>query len=196
MQEFEKKDFTKILKKNALDGHRWMKNTDSTAVRVYDRNIEAFPVTVDLYSGYVRVVDYSADGMADDDVTVMKDLISRFLYTEHDKIIYLRREKREGREQHGVSDKSLQVCVRENGLEFECELMKYTDTGLFLDQAGTRDVIRSMSGGMRVLNLFSYTSSFSVYAAAGGADGVCTGAGGEGGPPAAAGHGASGGTCA
>ena len=170
MQEFEKKDFAKILKKNALDGHRWMKSTDSSAVRVYDRNLGAFPVTIDLYSGYARVVDYSDGGMSDDDITVMMDLISRFLYVEKSRIVYLERKKREGREQHGVSDESLTVDVKENGLLFECELKKYTDTGLFLDQAATRDIIRSMSKGMRVLNLFSYTSSFSVYAAAGGAE--------------------------
>ena len=170
MQEFEKKDFAKILKKNALDGHRWMKSTDSSAVRVYDRNLGAFPVTIDLYSGYARVVDYSDGGMSDDDITVMMDLISRFLYVEKSRIVYLERKKREGREQHGVSDESLTVDVKENGLLFECELKKYTDTGLFLDQAATRDIIRSMSKGMRVLNLFSYTSAFSVYAAAGGAE--------------------------
>ena len=170
MQEYEKKDFAKILKKNALDGHRWMNSTDSSAVRVYDRNLAAFPVTIDLYSGYARVADYSDGGMAEDDITVMMDLISRFLYVEKSRIVYVERRKREGREQHGVAEDSLAVDVRENGLEFGCELRRYTDTGLFLDQALTREAIRSMSKGMRVLNLFAYTSAFSVYAAAGGAE--------------------------
>ena len=170
MQEYEKKDFAKILKKNALEGHRWMKSSDSSAVRVYDRNLAAFPVTIDLYSGYARVVDYSDGGMDEDDVTVMMDLITRFLYVEKSRIIYTERRKREGREQHGIADDSLVVSVRENGLVFECELKRYTDTGLFLDLAQARAIIRSMSKGMRVLNLFSYTSSFSVYAAAGGAE--------------------------
>ncbi len=172
MQEYEKKDFSKILKRNALEARRWMRETDSTVARVYDRNIEAFPVTVELYDCYARIVDYADEGMADDDVTVMKDLISRFLYVEHDRIIYLRRRKREGREQHEKADASLMVSVRENGLAFECELERYVDTGLFLDHARTREMVRSLSGGMRVLNLFSYTGSFSVYAAAGGAESV------------------------
>ena len=172
MQEYEKKDFSKILKRNSLEARRWMRETDSTVARVYDRNIEAFPVTVELYDCFARVVDYAEDGMADDDVTVMKDLISRFLYVEHDRIIYLRRRKREGREQHEKSEASLTVSVRENGLTFECELERYVDTGLFLDHAQTREMVRSLSAGMRVLNLFSYTGSFSVYAAAGGAESV------------------------
>ena len=172
MQEIDKKDFCKILKKNALDAHRWMKETDSTVSRVYDRNMGAFPVTVELYGQYARIVDYADGGMSDEDVIVMKDIVSRFLYIENDKIIYVQRKKREGREQHEKGDESLVICVQENGLTFECELKKYVDTGLFLDHANTRSMIRDMSSGMRVLNLFSYTGSFSVYAAAGGAESV------------------------
>lgn len=172
MQEIDKKDFSKILKRNALEAHRWMKETESTASRVYDRNMGAFPVTVELFGPYARIVDYADGGMDDEDVIVMKDLISRFLYIESDKIIYVQRKKREGREQHEKGEESLVVTVQESGLSFECELLKYVDTGLFLDHAATRRMIREMSSGMRVLNLFSYTGSFSVYAAAGGAESV------------------------
>ncbi len=171
MQEFEKKDFQKILKHNGLEARRWMNETDSSAVRVYDRNLEAFPVTVELYSGYARIADYSS-GLSDEDLVIIKDIVSRFLYIEHDKIIFYARKKREGREQHEKNDESLVLSVRENGLEFECELLKYMDTGLFLDHVNTRKMIREMAAGMRVLNLFSYTGSFSVYAAAGGAESV------------------------
>ena len=174
MQEFERKDFSKILKRNALEAHRWMKETESTVSRVYDRNIGAFPVTVELFGPYARIVDYADGGLDEDDVTVVRDLVSRFLYIESEKIIYVQRKKREGREQHEKADGSLVVNVLENGLSFECELMKYTDTGLFLDQVNTRKMIRDMSEGMRVLNLFSYTGSFSVYAAAGGAESVAS----------------------
>jgi 23S rRNA (cytosine1962-C5)-methyltransferase len=41
--------------------------------------------------------------------------------------------------------------------------------GLFLDHRNTRQMVRQESAGKRVLNLFAYTGSFSVYAAAGGA---------------------------
>lgn len=172
MEEFEKKDFSKILKHNALEGRRWMNSTSSDAVRVYDRNLPSFPITVDLYGPYARAVDYSDGGMPEDDRTVAIDLISRFLYVERDKVIWKERKKREGREQHEKEDESLRIAVHENGLEFECELRSYTDTGLFLDQALTRSYIESISMGMKVLNLFSYTGSFSVYAARGGADSV------------------------
>jgi 23S rRNA (cytosine1962-C5)-methyltransferase len=57
--------------------------------------------------------------------------------------------------------------VQENGLKFEVNLSDYLDTGLFLDHRDTRARVRAESKGKRVLNLFSYTGSFSVYAAAG-----------------------------
>lgn len=172
MQEFEKKDFSKLIKHGALEGHRWMKNTDSTAVRVYDRNLQAFPLTIDFYGPYALVVDYTDGGMSEDDKTVAIDLISRFMYVEHSRIIWRERKKREGREQHEKEDDSLRVEVRENGLVFETELLSYADTGLFLDQAVTRAEVMAIARSARVLNLFSYTGSFSVYAAAGGAESV------------------------
>ena len=172
MQEHAKKDFAKIIKRYLLDGVRWMKATDSEAVRIYDRELEDFPVTIDLYGKYARVVDYSQDGMSEEDVEAMKDLIVRHAYIQAENIILKGRRKMEGREQRTAEEESLEVTVKENGLLFECELVKYTDTGLYLDQAGTRAAVRDISSGMRVLNLFAYTGSFSVYAAAGGAESV------------------------
>ncbi|NCU27834.1 hypothetical protein EOM86_14135, partial [Candidatus Nomurabacteria bacterium] len=61
------------------------------------------------------------------------------------------------------------VSVRENGLHFLVDLTKRIDTGLFLDQVIARESLRTISAGKKVLNLFSYTGSFSVYAAVGGA---------------------------
>jgi 23S rRNA (cytosine1962-C5)-methyltransferase len=54
-------------------------------------------------------------------------------------------------------------------LRFIVNLSDYLDTGLFLDHRLTRQLVREQSAGKRVLNLFAYTGSFSVYAAAGGA---------------------------
>ena len=62
--------------------------------------------------------------------------------------------------------------VHENGLKFLVNLQDYLDTGLFLDHRITREMVRAQSAGKNVLNLFCYTGSFSVYAAAGGAEKV------------------------
>ena len=61
------------------------------------------------------------------------------------------------------------LTVREGDLGFEVNLSDYLDTGLFLDHRTTRSLVRAESAGKRMLNLFCYTGSFSVAAAAGGA---------------------------
>jgi 23S rRNA (cytosine1962-C5)-methyltransferase len=64
--------------------------------------------------------------------------------------------------------------VEENGLKFIVNLSDYLDTGLFLDHRVTRQMVREEAAGKKVLNLFAYTGSFSVYAAAGKAVQVVT----------------------
>jgi len=59
-------------------------------------------------------------------------------------------------------------------LKFIVNLSDYLDTGLFLDHRTTRQMVKEQSAGKKVLNLFAYTGSFSVYAAAGGANQVVT----------------------
>ncbi len=59
--------------------------------------------------------------------------------------------------------------VTEGGLRFLVNLTDYLDTGLFLDHRPTRALIREASTGKRFLNLFAYTGTATVYAAAGGA---------------------------
>ncbi len=61
------------------------------------------------------------------------------------------------------------LVVRENGLYYHVDLVKDLNTGLFHDQRLNRLEFRRLSANCRVLNLFAYTGSFSVAAAAGGA---------------------------
>jgi 23S rRNA G2069 N7-methylase RlmK/C1962 C5-methylase RlmI len=68
-----------------------------------------------------------------------------------------------------VGETGARFEVSEGGLRFLVNLQDYVDTGLFLDHRQTRAMVRAISSGKRVLNLFSYTGSFSVYAAAGNA---------------------------
>lgn len=61
------------------------------------------------------------------------------------------------------------VIVSENGHKFKIDWREGQKTGFFLDQRDNRSLVESYSKGRRVLNLFSYTGGFSVYALAGGA---------------------------
>lgn len=172
VDDYLRKDFGKILKSSGLEARRWMKNTDSSTSRVYDRNLEELPVTVDFYGDRTRIVDYSDGGLGDETRAEIEDIVSRYLYVEKSRIVYVVRKKREGREQHEKGEGECPVTVRENGLVFECELEKYADTGLFLDMEEARAMVGEMAKNQRVLNLFSYTASFSVYAASAPAQSV------------------------
>ena len=59
--------------------------------------------------------------------------------------------------------------VREHGLRFAVDLMRAGNPGLFLDARPVRRWIRAHAAGRRVLNLFAFTGSLGVAAAAGGA---------------------------
>ncbi|MGE4583815.1 MAG: class I SAM-dependent methyltransferase, partial [Sphaerochaeta sp.] len=169
--DYTEKDFGKILKGNALKMRRLMLKSGTSCMRVYDRNLERFPVTVDLYGPYARVTDYSVDGLDAETERVCCDIVSRMLYVQTDHVVFHRRPKRMGKEQHTMQgETSLEVQVTENELVFTVDLTKRIDTGLFLDHVMTRMMVQDMSIGCKVLNLFSYTGAFSVYAARGGAE--------------------------
>jgi 23S rRNA (cytosine1962-C5)-methyltransferase len=60
----------------------------------------------------------------------------------------------------------------ENGLRFEADVCHGQKTGFFLDQRENRRAVESLAKGRRVLNAFSFSGGFSVYAARGGASTV------------------------
>ena len=62
--------------------------------------------------------------------------------------------------------------ILESGLKFRVNPAEGQKTGFFLDQRENRRLARTLAGGRRVLNLFSYSGAFGVYAAAGGASSV------------------------
>jgi len=61
------------------------------------------------------------------------------------------------------------ILFKENGLIFESDPIHGQKTGFFLDQRDNRSRVEKLSKGKSVLNVFSYTGGFSVYAAHGGA---------------------------
>lgn len=62
-----------------------------------------------------------------------------------------------------------EVTVRERGLKLIANLYEGQKTGLFLDHRDNRATVGQFCAGKRVLNLFSYTGAFSLYAAKAGA---------------------------
>jgi 23S rRNA (cytosine1962-C5)-methyltransferase len=70
----------------------------------------------------------------------------------------------------GKCDTSFQIL--ENGHKFTIDLVKGQKTGFFLDQRENRKLLSLYSKGKKVLNTFSYTGGFSIYAKAAGAQEV------------------------
>ncbi len=62
-----------------------------------------------------------------------------------------------------------EVTVQENGIKLLANLYDGQKTGLFLDHRDNRQTLSRFAAGKRVLNLFSYTGAFSLYALRGGA---------------------------
>jgi 23S rRNA (cytosine1962-C5)-methyltransferase len=65
------------------------------------------------------------------------------------------------------------VQFLENGIQFEADVLRGQKTGFFLDQRENRQIVETLAKGRAVLNAFSFSGSFSVYAARGGAKSIC-----------------------
>ncbi|MCD6396154.1 MAG: class I SAM-dependent methyltransferase [Spirochaetaceae bacterium] len=174
--DFILKDFGKLLKNNHMAMRRYFTPFGTNVYRVYDKNISSLPVTVDLYGSNVYILDYR-EGLDFNDPgeEEIVDTAARMLYVKKNQVFYKNRKPRNGISQHTKIDNSGNLIeVQENGLSFLVNLHDYIDTGLFPDHRKTREMVRDRAAGKKVLNLFAYTGSFSVYAAAGGAASIDT----------------------
>jgi 23S rRNA (cytosine1962-C5)-methyltransferase len=149
--------------------------------RVYDHDLPEFPFCIEIYSDKLYVAEYNRKhGLTDEGherwLQQSLEVISQTLGISKENIFLKRRQRKTGRlgQYQKLDNKRHEFIVEENGLKFIINLSDYLDTGLFLDHRITRQMARAQSNEKKVLNLFAYTGSFSVYAAAGGAYEVVT----------------------
>jgi len=64
------------------------------------------------------------------------------------------------------------VIFLEDGIRFEADVLRGQKTGFFLDQRENRREVETLARDRRILNAFSFSGGFSVYAARGGAKSV------------------------
>ena len=102
--------------------------------------------------------------------TLQRELAPRVIFFKND--IPARKLEGLSTEDEVIGDPIPQTEILESGLQFRVDPAEGQKTGFFLDQRENRRLARSLAGGKRVLNLFSYTGAFGVYAAAGGAASV------------------------
>jgi len=159
---------------------KWARRQEVSCFRVYDNDVPGYPFSIDLYDKAAYVSIYNKGKNLDDEmysawVEQCLDVISDVLGIEKDLVFVKERKRQTGKSQYEkVDDSSYTEIVKESGLLFKVNLSDYLDTGLFLDHRNTRQMVRLRSKDKRVLNLFAYTGSFSVYAVAGGAKAICT----------------------
>lgn len=174
------KDFERRLEKLNHHLRRWPTKRGITCFRVYDRDIPEIPLAIDRYEDCLHIAEYDRpnDRNAAQQgqwMDLMVEITGRVLDVPKEKIFVKRRQRQRGASQYERWDtRHFVIEAHEGGLKFFVNLSDYLDTGLFLDHRITREMVRKEAAGKRFLNLFAYTGSFSVYAAAGGAQSVTT----------------------
>ncbi len=162
------------IRKNYRHLRKWGNRTKTNCFRIYDRDIKEYPLAIDFYDGRFCIHYFTTTRDTDKPRQDLYEAAMEAIYslfTVSPELIYWKaRIKREKTEQYEKTSSLNQFfSVFEYGLQFRVNLTDYLDTGLFLDHRETRRFVASMASGKRLLNLFSYTCSFSVHAAAAGA---------------------------
>ncbi|HSU78790.1 MAG TPA: class I SAM-dependent rRNA methyltransferase [Candidatus Angelobacter sp.] len=164
--------FTKQLAKAFAFRAPFFKNTETTAFRIFNGEGDGVGgLTIDYFDGFLLVNWYSLG------IYQFKEVILQALNTVTEfKGIY--EKKRFDTKGQYIEDDdfvageraTFPLVIKENGVQFAVYLNEGAMVGIFLDQRDVRKRLReAYSDDKTVLNTFSYTGAFSVFAALGGA---------------------------
>ncbi len=152
------------------------KRQSISCYRIYDHDLPEFPFRIEMYGDWLYVAEYRRNHHMDGLLHAQwlescKAIMEEITGVKTSRIMLRTRQRKSSRlgQYQKLDDEKQIIGVEEQGLRFKINLTDYLDTGLFLDHRITRDMVRKEAKGKKVLNLFCYTGSFSVYAAAGGA---------------------------
>ncbi len=165
--------FENRLRKRARHLDAWARREGVTAYRLFDRDIPGWHFAIDRYADWLVVHEYpwkpgdALHGARRDEL--LAALPALLDVPASRTVVKVHARHRWGESQYGRAGGSRKLVVAEGRLRFEVDLGPRLDTGLFLDHRRTRALVGKLAAGRRVLNLFSYTGAFSVYAGAGGA---------------------------
>ncbi len=175
--------FGNRLAKNRKRLRGWAERFGVSCYRLYDADMPEYAFAIDLY----RTLDPGEDWLYVQEYAAPAEIEAEAVRRRRGEVlatlpgvtavpperIRVRTRRRTPRgEQYGkLNERERFHVVEEGGLRFRVNFDDYLDTGLFLDQRLTRARLRLAAHGKRFLNLFAYTGSATVYAAAGGATG-------------------------
>lgn len=167
--------FANRLRKNQKRLARWVGRNKVSCYRLYDADMPEYAVAVDIYGPWVHLQEYQsppevAPANARRRLGEVLAVIPDALQVDPERLFFKTRRRQTGGGQYRKMGSGGDfVEVEEGGLRFLVNFTDSLDVGLFLDQAPLRGLIRERSQGRRFLNLFGYTGTATVYAAAGGA---------------------------
>ncbi len=179
-------EFANRLRKMAKHRGKWARRTGVSCYRVYDADLPDFALSVDLYEGAGRdagrrwayVCEYAPPKTVDSEVAARRAASAVNVVREQfdlgaGDVFFKRRLKSKGGSQYGASrdggDAPRLRTIEEGGHRFLVSFEQKIDTGIFLDGRPIRALLEEMAAGKSFLNLFAYTGTATVYAAAGGA---------------------------
>jgi 23S rRNA (cytosine1962-C5)-methyltransferase len=162
--------FANRVAKNYKHLRKWAGRSGVECFRIYDRDIPELPFALDVYGSRAHLQEYSKPVMDTRArrswLAAMHAAAARALGLPPDRVALKQRHGQSPDKQYRkLADSAGDFVVNEGGHRFIVNLTDHLDTGLFLDHRETRALVGTLARGRRVLNLFCYTGSFSVYAA-------------------------------
>lgn len=174
-ENVDKGFFVRRIKKAYSLRKRYVERPDTNAYRVVNGENDLLPgLIVDKYADYL-VVQFHTRGIE----RWKNEIIGGLETTLEPRGIYERSdvsvrkiEMLEERSGLIAGDVPSLITIQENGFTFLVDVQHGQKTGFFLDQRDKRHSFMKYTKDRSVLNCFSYTGGFSVYALAGGARSV------------------------
>jgi 23S rRNA (guanine2445-N2)-methyltransferase / 23S rRNA (guanine2069-N7)-methyltransferase len=175
--------FANRLRKNLAVLGDWARKEGIACYRVYDADMPEYAFSIDIYAAasaadakrFVYVQEYAPPATIDPEKARARrgeafSVIPEVLDVPRERAyLRTRRKQKDGAQYEKLAERGEFEIVGEGGLELLVNFTDYLDTGLFLDHRPTRARIRELAAGKSFLNLFAYTATASVFAAAGGA---------------------------
>jgi 23S rRNA (guanine2069-N7)-methyltransferase / 23S rRNA (guanine2445-N2)-methyltransferase len=175
--------FGNRLRKNFAAMSVWARREGIACYRLYDADMPEYAFSIDLYAAavgeeaerFVYVQEYAPPATVDAAKARARReevfaVLPEVLGVPRERVhVRTRRRQRGGAQYKKLAERGEFTRVTEGGLSLYVNFTDYLDTGLFLDHRPTRARIRELAAGKRFLNLFAYTGTASVFAAAGGA---------------------------
>jgi 23S rRNA (guanine2445-N2)-methyltransferase / 23S rRNA (guanine2069-N7)-methyltransferase len=175
--------FANRLRKNAASLGEWARKEGVACYRVYDADMPEYAFSIDIYAAsvepseqrFVYVQEYAPPKTVDIEKARARraeafSVLPEVLDVPRERTyVRTRRQQKRGAQYEKLDERGEFEVVTEGGLELLVNFTDYLDTGLFLDHRPTRARIRELAAGKSFLNLFAYTATATVFAAAGGA---------------------------